>query len=132
MKPDIIRNALMTPDGTVIESFHRHDYVSHTDANGKTYMVDGGLSYLRRSAHEDGTDLSLYSNETHSVQREALTWGTYGKHGDQPIKRKKIKDMSDKHIEAVLLECNPARALVTCMQTELEDREAGVYDMVED
>ena len=27
----------------IIRSRHRHDYVTHTDANGKEYMVDGGV-----------------------------------------------------------------------------------------
>ena len=35
----ILRNALKTPDGTVITSRHRHDYVTHTDTNGKEYIL---------------------------------------------------------------------------------------------
>mgnify|MGYP000681112827 CR=1 FL=1 len=32
---NIIRNALRTPDGTVIQSSSRHDYETYIDANGK-------------------------------------------------------------------------------------------------
>ena len=40
--PKILSNKMRTPDGTILESKHRHDYVTHTDANGKEYMLDSG------------------------------------------------------------------------------------------
>jgi hypothetical protein len=49
----LIKNCLETPDGTILQSRHRHDYHEYTDANGKNYMIDGGLSYVRCSAHGD-------------------------------------------------------------------------------
>ena len=47
----LVYNALQTPDGTIITSRNRHDYEEYIDANGKSYMIDGGLDYVRCSAH---------------------------------------------------------------------------------
>lgn len=120
----LIRNAIKTPDGTILESTHRHDYKEHTDANGKTYMVDGGLEYVRCSAHGDEVHLSLYDDEPHDIQASVLKWGTYGINGDQPLKYVTIAEMDTAHIEAVLniskLNVNPIHR--TCMQHELSLR----------
>ena len=117
----LIRNAIQTPDGTILESTHRHDYKSHTDANGKYYMVDGGLDYIRCSVHEDQVDLFLYDDEPHEVQRNILKWGTYGINQDQPLKYVTIAEMDTAHIEAVIkLNVNPT--LKACMIEELQRR----------
>ena len=48
MARQIVLNSIMTPDGTVLISHHRHDYVTHLDKNGELYLVDGGTDYLKR------------------------------------------------------------------------------------
>ena len=118
----LIRNAIQTPDGTVLESFSRHDYKDYTDANGKTYMVDGGLDYVRRSAHGDEIDLCLYDDESHEVQRNIVKWGSYGVNGDQPLMFKSVAAMDTAHIEAVLAECFPSPVIKACMIEELTRR----------
>jgi hypothetical protein len=99
-----VANRIRTPDGTILESMHRHDYVTYIDANGKEYMVDGGLDYLRRNIHDDApyTELSILSSDEHSVIREVFKWGTYGIDGKQKLKYVILKDMSWDHIEAIL------------------------------
>ena len=98
----LVRNAIQTPDGTILVSRNRHDYQSHTDANGKTYVVDGGLDYIRASVHEDQISLAVYDTDEFWLVRESVEWGTYGKDGDQPLSYVKLSDMDTAHIEAVL------------------------------
>lgn len=99
----LICNKIKTPDGTILQSYHRHDYKTYRDKNGEVYMVDGGLEYLRRNiCNEPFTELSIYSDEPHEIIRENFAWGTYGKNLDQPLKRVLLCDMSDAHIKAVL------------------------------
>lgn len=121
----IIRNRIRTPDGTVLESRHRHDYVSYTDANGETYMVDGGTSYLRRSINnEPYEDLTVTLADAHDVVRENLLWGSYGKDGDQPLKLVCLADMDTDHIQACLDNvANIVPSFRTAMETELKYRE---------
>ena len=100
----ILRNALQTPDGMILESRTRHDFKEYEDANGWVYIVDGGLDYIRRSVNKNApaTDLSLTEDQPHFFLRDYVTWGTYGKLGDQPLSYKTIADMETEHLQAVL------------------------------
>ncbi len=118
----LIRNAIQTPDGTILVSKYRHDYRSHNDANGKVYVVDGGLDYVRTTVHDDQISLALYDTEPHEVQAQYLTWGSFGIRGDQPRRDIPIAEMETSHLEAVLRECRPTEVLKNCMKKELELR----------
>jgi hypothetical protein len=99
----LLVNAIITPDGTILESLHRHDYQTHIDANGEEYMIDGGLDYVRRSINkEPAIDAFVFTDDKHEVIREAFKWGTYGKNGDQPLVRKTLASLDTEHIEAIL------------------------------
>ena len=118
----LIRNAIRTPDGTVLESYSRHDYKSHIDANGKEYIVDGGLEYIRTSIHDDQVSLALYDDEPHDVQRDVLKWGSRGVNGDQPLTFKPISEMDTDHIQAVVSTQNVRDVIKNCMIEELKQR----------
>jgi len=129
-KLEILSNKMRTPDGTILESLHRHDYVTHTDANGKEYMLDGGCDYVRCSANGDEEMLTVTSDDSHEVIREAVKWGTYGKDGDEPLKYVTIAGLNPYHLRAILdtQKWNMRPALYKVMQDEVKYREAQFYD----
>lgn len=99
----IIYNAMQTPDGTIIESTHRHDYVTYTDKNGEMYMVDGGKDYLRRSVNKvKAKELSLYlepwTPEFHEKARKVVKRGGRGKDGTESLKWVPICEMNDEWV----------------------------------
>lgn len=119
----LIYNALRTPDGTVLVSRTRHDYRTHTDANGKEYMIDGGLDYCRASCNGDEMYLTAYLSDGHEVVRNVLEWGSYGKDGKQPLRHIKLKDMETAHIQACLdTQVGMYPQIRTAMQNEINYR----------
>jgi len=102
VKNRVVWSAMRTPDGTIIESRHRHDYVTHIDKNGKEYMLDGGLDYVRCSAWGDEEFLTLTLDDDWDKVRDKLRWGTFGKNGDEPLHYLKLGEMDTAHIEAIL------------------------------
>lgn len=104
MTYQIIRNAIICPDGTILESKHRHDYKMHyDDTTGERYSVDGGLDYFRGSVNKDKPEyLHVTTEDVFELQREAFTWGSYGKDGNEPKHYIKLMDMQTEHIVAVL------------------------------
>lgn len=103
-EPGILANRIQTPDGTILQSYNRHDYKTYTDKNGFTYMVDGGCDYLRRNSNLEAPhkELSVYSDDTHEEIREAMHWGTRGVDGTEPLRYVALKEMTTEHITACL------------------------------
>ena len=105
-KEVIIRNAIITPDGTYLRSYHRHDYKEHLDeVSGETYIVDGGNEYLRRSINKvPPEDLTVYLSDSFELVRMAFVWKSYGKNLEHLPNGIYIAlcDMTDEHIEAIL------------------------------
>jgi len=101
MSNHIVANQLRTPKGILLRSYNRHDYVTYPE-DGKVYMVDGGLDYLRRSCHGDEQECSVFDDDPFRQVRTHLVWGTYGKDGDQPFRWIPLSEMETDHIWAVL------------------------------
>ena len=106
MNKTIIRNAIMTPDGTYLRSYHRHDYKEHKDTlTGEIYIVDGGYDYLRRSINTTpAVSLDVYLSDPFEMIREAFVWKSYGKNYEHLPDGIYIKlcDMTTEHIRAIL------------------------------
>ena len=103
MEKRILRNSIITPDGTELVSRHTYDYKQHIDKNKELYTNDGGNDYIRRSINQEPyLDNTIYDTDSIEKKREHLEWGTYGKDGSEGFHYKKYKDMSNAHIEAII------------------------------
>ena len=106
MNEQIICNAIITPDGTYLRSYNRHDYKEHWDVEaGETYMVDGGTDYLRRSMNATpATDCSIYLSDSFDMIRQAFVWKSYGKNMEHLPNGIYIElcNMEMDHIRAIL------------------------------
>jgi hypothetical protein len=98
----MVCNALRTPDGTVIQSYNRHDYKTHVDANGNRYMIDGGIDYVRSSAWGDEEYLTVTTDDPFEIIRESFCWGTRGKDGTEPLQYRALSKLDTDHIQAIL------------------------------
>jgi len=101
----IICNAIFTPDGTYLRSYHRHDYKEHLDkVSGEIYIVDGGNDYLRRSVNtRPAQAMDVYLSDPFETIRRNFVWKSYGKNGEHPHGIYiLLHDMDTKHIHAIL------------------------------
>lgn len=122
----ILSNAIQTPDGTILKSYHTHDYKEHVDGiTGETYMVDGGNSYFRYNRNKvRAKSLSVTTEDPHELIREHFTWGSFGKNGDEELHWVVLKDMETDHINAILrTQKRLAKHLVKVFEEELEWRD---------
>jgi len=106
MERQIVYNGLKTPDGTIINSVHRHDYVTHEDKNGKHYMIDGGLDYVRRSVNGDEETITIYADDEFETVRQYFRWGrNYDKDKNLLPKTEWVilKDITDYHLDALCI-----------------------------
>lgn len=131
MERKLIVSQIRTPDGTILRSNHRHDYVTHTDANGLKYMLDGGTDYQRYIIQEDAPfeDISIYSDSPFEEIRKYYCRGGRGKNNDKPLKWVPISEMSNSWLEACIpynIERGFDASFATSMyRKELEFREAN-------
>lgn len=96
----LIYSAIKTPDGTILNSKYRHDYITHVDANGELYFLDGGIDYQRVSVNKEPfEDISIFDDAPHEVVRELIERGGRGKDGKEELRYVKLKDINDEWLE---------------------------------
>lgn len=100
----LVANRWLTPDGTVLWSKDRHDYIEHTDTvTGNYVAVDGGSDYCRLIGEIDGLfNLCVYNTDSIEEIREVFLWGSYGKNQDEELHHILLKDLTVEHIHAIL------------------------------
>lgn len=128
----LILNRIRTPDGTILTSYDRHDYVTHTDKNGEHYMTDGGSLYFRRSVNEaPANDMSVYTTDPFEVVRVSAHWGTRGKTGMDPLEYRPISTLSDSHIQNILKDKIAGEKYRPILEKELEYRKEKKISIIE-
>lgn len=70
-------------------------------------------------------------NKPHKELRKEVKWGTYGKHGNDPLRYVTLEHMTDDHIKAILRTQHQIVAeRRACYIVELELRAEGIYHHV--
>lgn len=121
----LLRNSIITPDGTELVSRHRHDFVAHTDSLTKqSYSVDGGLAYCRVGGPPDYSTNYTTSDQHHSHIRDNFEWGTRGVDGKDKLQYIVLKAMSTQHIKAIVkTQTQLSAEMVRVFEDELEWRD---------
>lgn len=120
-----IASLIICPDGTKLQSFHRHDYKTHIDKNGEEYMIDGGLDYYRGNVNKQPAEYhAVTMDDPHHLRRHHFHWGSYGKDGNQPLRWIPLEDMETEHINAVLDNCQLADWTTELFKDELQWRKS--------
>ena len=130
----LLYNAILTPDGTILQSRSRHDYIEYKDeVSGEIYILDGGLDYQRTSINDvPAKNLALYTSDLHSCVRDKFSWGTYGRDGLQPKKYVLLKDLTDEHIAAILrTQTHLPAEMQKVFKDELQFRDANDCNVTE-
>lgn len=122
MKRFKIYSGLKTPDGTILHSKHRHDCVMHKEADGRVFLLDGGLEYVRASGHGDEELIEVYSDEPFEKVRQYCYRNGYGKDMKGPFQTTFLKDMTDEHLNALLTYCLPINQFLPLYKMEIEYR----------
>lgn len=104
--PIILYNAIQCPDGAVIESRYRYDFVMHKQEDGREYFVDGGKDYQRIGySDKEFTNLLVTTDSPHERIREVFTWVSCLDAAGNRLPAyvtKYLKDLDDNHVKALV------------------------------
>lgn len=94
----LLVSRIQTPDGTILTSYYRHNYVQHYDKNNKIYFLDGGKDYQIYSIYDDfpAKNVSIYTNSKFKEIRKYYSRGTRGINSKEQFKYVPLYQMSNK------------------------------------
>lgn len=122
----LLVNSIQTPDGTVLVSRHRHDFVCHEDSvTGTRYCIDGGSEYIRWSMGGDYKNLCVYSDDPHEKIRKGVERGGRGINGDEPLTYVTLDKINDGWLAAIIKyeeEHRPGNFYLPIFRKEVEYR----------
>jgi hypothetical protein len=129
MPKQILLNRIKTPDGTILTSYHRHDYKRYLDKNGEYYEVDGGNCYFSRSINIiPYEEMYVLDDGTFETRRNFMHWGQNYDKNNKLLKETKwtpIKDLTSDHICSILRKVKRIKRIyIDTMLKELEYRES--------
>jgi len=99
-QPRLLVNRWMCPDGTILQSKHRYDYIDYVDKNNQYYSVDGGTLMSRVSG--ELTSLCLYTDDEHAEIRMFFCWGSFLKDYRNDKVWIPLFKLGDSHIQAII------------------------------
>jgi hypothetical protein len=107
MSKFILVNKAFTPDGTILECKHQHDYQEHVDRlNGELYILDGLGYYIRASVNKQPMcHFTLTLEDPHEILREHFKWGRNYTEDMKPLPETEwilLKDLESSHIQNIL------------------------------
>ena len=79
--------------------------IDHNTTSGciNSSGVDGGAEYFGRIGDtSDCEDLSITDKTPTSEIRNKFHWGSYGVNGDEPLQMRRLSELSNSHIQAIL------------------------------
>ena len=90
------------------EKSNGHWYKKEYDIHGRLTRYETSAGYWEVHQYDtNGRQIYLETSSNGIMHdsrqtRDTFTWGTYGKNGDQPLKRVVLRDMTNEHIIMIL------------------------------
>ncbi|KAI8920302.1 hypothetical protein DFJ77DRAFT_437945 [Powellomyces hirtus] len=122
----LIQNAVYCPECCAyLVSTHGHHCVRCRHG----YMVDGGLEYSRRSGPvRPDMNYVIVEGADRAVIKNKLLWGSYGKDGKGPLKRRPLKELETSHLEAILRTQTQSALYKSIIEELLQERSENQED----
>ena len=116
----VIASAIITPDGTILQSYHKRDLKSHIDLNGETYFIDGGIDdTLMYSANDVLPKVIIVTTESDFIIQRAWFSLPFFNNDDSFIPHYvRLKDISDYELDTYYNKFNNPQSVISNLITK--------------